>query len=231
MTMERLTQAPEQDAWWTTTEAPEPTPTREGYTPEKGAKAADRLGRALTVMAQGVDLSDTNVPDAAQYLSDSLDLEGLVGTIAMVQDLRRALALTEAYLSRQAGLLAVEMGMEREGRLTDGRPWTLKRGNTRKAWDHDEWKRAARGKIMAATLDALDLPSTVLAVNPETGEQVDLDLARVLLEAETAVQEVHGSTAPRVTALKGLGLTPADYCEEVPGTWGVSVIQSDNTTE
>jgi hypothetical protein len=225
MTMERLTQAPEQDAWWTTTEAPEPAPTRDGYTPEKGAKAADRLGRALTVMAQGVDLSDTNVPDAAQYLSDNLDVEGLVGTIAMVQDLRRALALTEAYLSRQAGLLAVEMNLEREGHLPDGRPWTLKRGNTRKAWSHDEWKHDARAKITAQVADDVDVEGDLVVAT--TGEV--LTLAQVLQGAIAQAQEVHGSTAPRVGAMKALGLTPADYCEEVPGTWGVSVLQSDNT--
>lgn len=127
--------------------------------------------------------------------------------IAWVQATRRALAALESDVTRWAGLSGA---VERKGTMPDGRTYTVRRGQNRKAWQHDAWKHDARAAVLRQHgLEGADL------VNAATGELVDLQ------GVVTHVQEVHGATAPRVGVLKALGLDPDNYAETSPGAWGV----------
>lgn len=136
------------------------------------------------------------------------DLEALA-LVARVQELRRQLGAVEATATRWLGLSAT---IPKTGVLPDGSTYEVKRGANRKSWNHDGWKHDAREQVLArAGLAGHEV------VDTETGELVDL---QTLL---TWVQEQHGSTSPRVTELRKLGLDPDDYCETFPGLWGVQV--------
>lgn len=208
---------PAPDDWWAGPEAAPATEVLNDYAEQDGVMALERLSTALHMMNDATTETDLTVADATRYMAERLDVDAMAATVALVQDLKRRLGLIESYVAREAGLAAVEVGKAREGYLADGRQWTLKRGNERKAWDHDGWKAAAR----AAIIKGHDLPPDL--VDPSTGEEVNL----YTLLAE--VQEVHGSTAPRVGQLKALAIDPKDYCEQTPGPWGFTVVApSDN---
>jgi len=89
------------------------------------------------------------------------------------------------------------------------------RSTDRKAWDHDAWKHDARNKV----LRALGLAGAQGVLSAD-GEVLD---ASVLWDALARLQSVHGSAAPKVTALRELGLDARDYCETSPGAWHVKV--------
>lgn len=191
----------------------------ESYTERDGATAMDKLSNALQDMDDATRETDATVADAARWMAEHLATEDLVATVVLVQDLRRRLGLVESYLAREAGHLAVEVNAPREGVLPDGRLYTLRRGANRKAWDHDTWKHDVRAQVLATRQVPAEL------VDPDTGDLVNLP---TLL---AAVQEVHGSTAPRVTGLKGLGLDPGDYCETTPGPWTVQAVAKTETIQ
>jgi len=110
-----------------------------------------------------------------------------------------------------------------QGNLADGRQFTLKRTQDRKAWDHEDWKRDARRAIVQG------VPKGLVLLDEDTGETQPLAPTLHVLLAEA--QEVHGSTAPRSTALKRLGLYAADYCESSPGGWKFDAITPDPKPE
>lgn len=144
----------------------------------------------------------------------SRDLEALA-LVARVQAVRRTLAEVESITTRWLGLTAT---IAKTGVLPDGSTYEVKRGQNRKAWDHDGWKHDARAAVLAKHgVSGHDL------VDPESGEMVDV---QGLL---THVQEVSGSAAPRLTNLRALGLEPDDYCETFPGLWGVQVVAPEPT--
>jgi hypothetical protein len=128
---------------------------------------------------------------------------------ALLAEVRRRLAELEAVLVRAAAITARDHNLPRQGVFADGRLWELKRGQDRKAWDHDSWQADARRQILSGLPEQL--------VNPDTGEGVDV------AELLAAVENVHGAGAPKVGVLKKLGLDPGDYCEQVAGTWGLKV--------
>lgn len=90
-----------------------------------------------------------------------------------------------------------------------------RRGTDRKSWDHAGWQVDARRQVLRKH----GLAGAQGVLTPD-GEVIP---AEVLAEALAELQSVHGSTAPRTTQLKGLGLDPRDYCESSPGAWRVSV--------
>ena len=142
------------------------------------------------------------IAKAATLLEDSPDpvhVAAIQSAIAALRDLERDLAIG---LGKNLGAA--------QGELPDGRLFTLKRAQDRKEWDHEEWKRDARRAIVAKT-------EVVPAINPDTGEVIDL--APILFRVIAEAQEVHGSTAPRSTSLKALGLYAGDYCTSSPGGW------------
>ena len=152
---------------------------------------------------------------ALDHLQATAQDDQVASFVAWVQDTRRALAELETQATDYAGR---NLTVSREGVLSDGRRYVLKRGQNRKAWDHDGWKHDAR----AAVIKGEGLPAEV--VDPETGTFINL---YTLLEK---VQEVHGSSAPRVGVLRALHLDPDDYSETTPGRWSVIVTDDDLTT-
>jgi len=90
-----------------------------------------------------------------------------------------------------------------------------RRGTERKAWDHEQWKRDVRAK----TLQAHGMKGAQ-GVITATGEVID---GAELYDVLAAVQDAHGSAAPKTTSLRALGLDARDYCESSPGAWTVRV--------
>lgn len=179
---------------------------------ELGEAAASILHDNVTRLADVVNDSDTLLADALTWMKSQGEegLEGLAVMVAELQDAKRALALIEHEAARAAGELK-RSGVKPSEVLPDGRPYELKRSMTRKAWDHGAWKGAVLNRVLENR--GLDR----YAVNPNTGEEVDL--GQLVADA----QGVHGSTSPRVTALRSLGLEPSDFCTETPGPWAFYV--------
>lgn len=159
------------------------------------------------------------------HVDASADLEPIdqAAAIALVQDLRKRLGQVEQDLAITLG----KAEGQHQGNLPDGRQFTLKRTANRTAWNHEDWKRDARRKIIA---NAMPDDADLIVVDSSTGETVD-NVRAILYEAVTEAQEVHGSTAPRSTALKRLGLYATDYCESSPGGWKFDAIAPKPTTE
>lgn len=151
--------------------------------------------------------------------------------VAAVQDAIASLRTLERDLAIGLG---TELGAA-QGELPDGRLFVLKRAQDRAAWDHDEWKRDARRVLAAQAADhyrMMDPEGEVVEAvlfDPGTGEQVTL--GRVVQEAMTAIENVHGSAAPKSTALKALGLYASDYCTSSPGGWTFRATPRPTTTD
>jgi hypothetical protein len=98
------------------------------------------------------------------------------------------------------------------------------RAADRKTWDHEAWQADVRTKVLRA--HRLIGLSAVIDAN---GEEVPM---QELYAAMQDLQSVHGSTAPRLTQMRGFGLDPDDYCARVPGTWRVKVTRmADESAE
>lgn len=133
-----------------------------------------------------------------------------------------------ARLNQAAEFLADTLGKKAgalQGNLPDGRQFTLKRSADRKEWQHEEWKRDARRAIVQEFTKPGD--TIIEGVLTVTGEVIPL--GPILQEAMTAIQNVHGSTAPKSTALKPLGLYASDYCTSTPGGWRLNAIRPEST--
>lgn len=197
--------------WWAEAPAVRPADT---YTDETGATALEFLAESLLALRDATNLTDYTLADAVRYLTEHVKAQDLVDTVAMIQDLKRTLGIAESFVARELGYLTqAEAQQAKTGLTSDGRPYEIKRGSIRKAWDHDGWKAQVRRAVIVAA-DAGG------AVNPSTGEEVDL------YGLLASAQEVHGSTAPKVKALKALGVDPDDYCESSPGPYAVSIQQN-----
>lgn len=98
------------------------------------------------------------------------------------------------------------------------------RTTDRKAWQHADWQRDVRAKVLQA--HGLKGAQGVLTADGEVLE------ASVLFDLMATLQGAHGSTSPRTTALRALGLDARDYCESSPGRWTVKVTRmADENTE
>lgn len=89
----------------------------------------------------------------------------------------------------------------------------IRRANDRKAWIHESWQADVR----AAILDRAGISDEVFTAS---GESFDI------YELLRAVEAVHGATAPKVTALRALGLDDAAYCEVRPGAPQVQITRN-----
>lgn len=209
--LERLSAAdldPDDAAWW---EAPAPVERR----PDLRAEARARTGFTAALSRLELDAAalSRHAPGTTDRAGRLADMQSTVEAAARLAELRRQLARTEAWLLRAAAHTSRDHDLPREGMLADGRRWEVKRAQDRKAWDHPRWQADARMQVLSG------LPGEV--VNPDTGEAVDL---WKLLEG---IEAVHGSGPPRVGQLKALGLDPGDYCETVPGAWGLRLSDPD----
>lgn len=97
------------------------------------------------------------------------------------------------------------------------------RAADRKAWDHAGWQSDARAKVLRAR----GLLGAVAVITAD-GEELPVSELHAAL---SDLQSVHGSAAPRLTQLRGLGLDPDDYCERSPGRWAVRVQRLADETE
>lgn len=183
--------------------------------------AARRVGEAMADATAEVENVAAHLSAAVNYWAANLQDAEAVAVVAWAQDLRRLLADVEAAVTWAASRNA---SIPKTGTLADGRAYTLKRGADRKGWDHDRWKHDARQEVIR-----MHLPAGALLVDPDTGEALDAVPVAQRIAAE--VQNVHGSTAPRVTALKALGLDPDNYAETIPGRWSVIITDPTTTTE
>lgn len=152
-----------------------------------------------------------------------LEVENQAGAIALIQDVKFRLSRVESQAATNLGKAVGPI----QANLPDGRQFTLKRTQDRKEWDHEDWKRDARRAVVQAVIRDRDLAVMDLA----TGEVGDVALTDLLYEAVATAQEVHGSTAPRSTSLKGLGLYASDYCTSSPGGWKLNAIRPETKPE
>lgn len=167
------------------------------------------------------DLADaTNRLEKFQDGVFALEPDAQADAIALIQELRYRLGVSE---STAASNLGKAVGVI-QGNLSDGRQFTLKRTQDRKEWDHEDWKRDVRRQIVKHTTDEM---GSTIQVLTEDGEVQEFDLARLLHLALADAQEVHGSTAPRSTSLKRLGLYASDYCTSSPGGWKLTALRPD----
>lgn len=185
--------------------------------------AADGLLHRLGAIMDATAHAEKDPTLAAEGL---LDVD-LADAIATIQDLRARLVNVERDLATALGKRVGKF----TGELSDGRQFKLERAMDRKEWDHDEWKRDVRRTIatslsgrfvLSVPRDPMDGEDGSL-VDTTTGEEVTL--GRVIQEALTAAQDVHGATSPKSTSLKALGLYASDYCTTQPSGWRFSAIK------
>lgn len=188
---------------------------------EKTTPDAGTLVGVLRLLDQSTTDAQANA-DA----HDQMEPQDLADAVALIQDLKARLTQVETDLATALG--------RREGAFTgylsDGRQFTLKRSADRKEWQHDEWKRDARRVLVEQTLTNLGVTRDAVVVDPTTGLETEQTLATIIQSALTNAQEIHGSTAPRSTALKSLGLYASDYCTSTPGGWRLNAIKPTPTT-
>jgi len=223
---ERLTAAdgPQGDDW-ATAPAPEAKPSE---APEERAHrqviARDRAGHAMHLIASGIADLNANLANAMEGHVDDLDYDVLAETVAWIQDTRKALGEAEGYVARELGRMD---GCPEIIELPDGRRAEVMKGKDRKEWRHDDWKRDVRSAVLEqVTATWSDAPEVLT----EDGEVATLPLAQIVTTAITNAQAVHGSAAPKVTALKPLGLSADDYCSTFPGPYSVRISAPATTT-
>lgn len=186
--------------------------------------AAHHLATRLVAIQGNLEDLEKDPTLAAEGLED----QELADAIADIQDARARLQNVERDLTTALGR---RLG-KTTGNLGDGRQYTLSRAQDRKEWDHSDWKRDARRKVTEAITSRFqtdDLgPMNGDLVDTETGEAASL--AEVIQTALAQVQEVHGSTAPRSTALRSLGLYASDYCTSTPNGWRFTALKPTTPT-
>ena len=170
---------------------------------------------SIQAMGELVEATETLGTDPELAATDMAP-ERLADAIALLQDVRRRLASTEAAFTDALGKKAGQG----TGSLSDGRQFTIQRAQDRKEWDHEDWKRDARRQIVQGITGHIQIVEDLVDV--QTGEVVTL--ATLLHEAVAQAQEVHGSTAPRSRALRALGLYASDYCTSSPAGWRFSAV-------
>lgn len=192
---------PLDDTWWET-----PAAVADTYTPEQGDRAWAETVHLLGDLLEATRALGRCVLDGTRSRLEALDAVAAVVAATTLQDIRRDLGQIESLIARQVG--HDEMA-QREGTLPDGRIYKVQRGATRKAWDHDGWQGQVREQVCSGLLDV---------VYDEDGTEVGS-----LRELIAAAQRVHGSTAPKVTALRQFGLSPDEFCETYPGPYSLRV--------
>lgn len=165
--------------------------------------------------------------DVVQDVTDAVEAlaKTLPGIVAECTD-PQGMDLAELFVTLQESRKALQ-GLERDTEVALAKAMladaaespTLRverrRGAERKAWDHEQWQRDVRAKVLQA--HGLKGAQAVITAG---GEELPAD---VLYDALTGVQAAHGATAPKSTALKSLGLDVRDYCSSSPGAWTVRV--------
>lgn len=222
MTTERLTAAdgPQGDAWATGPVGgiPETAPRETAYGRRlRQERGQDLTGRAMALIAEGVNDLDRGLPGSTEALTDDLDYGALAETVAWLQAMKARLSQAEAFVARELGRMDSTPEVIE---LPDGRTALVRKGKERKEWRHDDWKRDVRLAVVRAA--EIDVEHDL--VDAETGQFIDV------LDLIAKAQAVHGSAAPKVTALKPLGLSADDYCTSGPGPYSVQISAPEAST-
>ena len=161
----------------------------------------------LVLLARAAWINKQAASSATGGGIDALSWEEATRVLADLREAMTTLSQIDAALVRHLYLTGPHGDIEVEGVGVV----KVYRTNDRKDWDHDEWKQDVR----AAILEERAIAGSV--VDTASGEVIDL---YDLLEQ---VQNVHGAQAPKVTALRALGLNPEAYCDERPGKPSVQI--------
>jgi hypothetical protein len=183
--------------------------------------AADGMGQAMHWCAAGIKALNDTLASGIEGHVDDLEYEVLAETVSWIQEQRKVLAEAEAYVARELGRMD---GTPEIIELPDGRHAEVMKGKDRKEWRHDDWKRDVRAAVISHSEELAYL--TFVNVDGEIVPQAD-----ALQPLLAAVQAVHGSAAPKVTALKPLGLSADDYCTTGPGPYSVRISAAPTTTQ
>lgn len=167
------------------------------------------LGEIGVLRACADSLNETAATSSTAGGINALSWEDALRALDGLRIAVETLAQIDAALVRHTYLVAPHGDIEVDGIGVV----SVRRSNDRKEWQHDDWKHDVRGAI----LDDLNCGDAVFTLD---GEAVDL------MELITKVQSVHGAQAPKVTALRALGLDPQAYCHEVPGKPTVTITRS-----
>ena len=158
-----------------------------------------------------IDLSDVSC--SVDYLSTvtPFDIDQAVADLAELREIRQGLADWENELT---AWLAEALGFNTLT-LDDGKEVTVKRGNTRKAWDHDSLLRVVLARV----------PEMSGSSTPKTGRP------KTLAEADAA--GVDGLRPHRLLAEGALakrGLDVDEFCETTAGRPRVVIAVSQRTS-
>jgi hypothetical protein len=186
---------------------------------EMNARNLRRLRRSTDVMGQDAEFIAAGLVAAEDWTTMATTVALIATERKRLQDLENTLATA---LGKNAG--------KHIGALADGARYEVTKSADRKAWDHDDWKRDVRRTVTEGTLAAYLVPEDMpgCLVDQTSGEAVPF--RRVIQQALTMAQAVHGSSAPKTTELRRLGLSASDYCESTPGAWRVEFIKPDTMT-
>jgi hypothetical protein len=221
---ERLTAAdgPQGDDWATVAPAAPAKPHETAKARRaRQQKAADGMGQAMHWCAAGIKALNDTLASGIEGHVDDLEYDVLAETVAWIQDQRRILGEAEAYVARELGRMD---GTPEVIELADGRRAEVMKGKDRKEWRHDDWKRDV---ITALLAPLTERGLTAYVPNYQTGEVDPVDVGDLIAKA----QAVHGSAAPKVTALKPLGLSADDYCTTGPGPYSVRISAAPTTIQ
>ena len=149
---------------------------------------------------------------------DGWDWESAARAIHTIRLTAQSLRLTDADLTRI--VTKGWPGPWREPQEIDGiGRIEVRGGRDRKGWDHERWQHDAR----QAVLNSPGLAGAAGVVDA-AGEIHDIGEVFELL---THLQRIHGSTAPKTTELRKVGLDPDDYATSTPGTPTVQITHHD----
>jgi hypothetical protein len=216
--VQRLTTATDED-WWANPPTPGPAPD-----PMTEAARADRLEtftQAWIALNRAIDDLDENLAVASDDLESTLNYSALAETVAHFQEWKRRLGVMESYLARQLGTLE---GCPDTITLPDGSRAEVLKGKDRKAWEHPRWKRDVVNAVVEQA-EAGHGELVAYVADERTGEARTVEVGDLIAQA----LDVPGSTAPKTTALKALGLRADDYCETYPGPWAVKITRPTKT--
>ena len=162
------------------------------------ASAAERLTDAIANLAAAAE----QVNAAALNTLGELPWEIAVGMLATIRAIQtQHLGPIDASLVRHLYLTGEHGDTELDGIGVV----SIRRSRDRKEWDHWTWQHDVRGAVIEKKVGG-------------QAELFDLDgNAYNLMDLFDAVQSVHGAQAPKVTALRALGLDAKTYCEDRPG--------------
>lgn len=181
--------------------------------PQQAALHADAAADALAGLSTLIGQLNRTLPGARQHLDEAYPDQTGQLHVELTDKLQQA--------HRELGQLISIMEVQTlrraagEGVLPDGRTYRVGRGAQRRSWDRDAYERDVDRQLLSG------LDGHVLYDQDGTA----VDLRRWAGKLLAGAHKVHGSVAPRVAQLRGLGLSAGDYCETLPGKPSVRVFQ------